>query len=311
MKRVFLLLIIILFTMSFLFSSNVIIVKSNNIALYEDAIEGFKETLVMSGMAINIEIMDMLGDDAVASEIINNLKKIDDIAAIYTLGARASDMISKEFKDVPIVFSYVLNWKSYSSLKSENVTGVEFEIPPNVSLAMFNMIAPAVKKIGIIYDENNSSEIISVIKEESQASGIEIVTEKIRRSREVTGRRGAMSSLLKQNIDALWMIADPTVLTRDNLMYLIQETKNNKLPTLTVQSFFVQAGALFAIAPDYKTIGSQAFNIVQNIINGQYPKDITPETPMGSVNVINNATAKELDLIFADFLMRMFNEVYE
>jgi putative tryptophan/tyrosine transport system substrate-binding protein len=311
MKKIILLFSLLIFSFTILFSANVYVVKSSSIALYEEAIEGFKETMAMSGMKIGVEVFDMLGDDATANEIIETLKNKDDISAIYTLGARASDMVAAAFKDVPVVFSYVLNWKSYKNLNNDNVTGVEFEIPPNVSLALFGMIVPTAKKIGIIYDEKNSSEIVAAIESEAANAGFEIVKENVRRPRDVKGRRGAMNSLLHQNIEALWMIADPTVLTRDNLVFLIQETKKNKIPTLTVQSFFVQYGALFAVAPDYKTIGSQAFNIVQNIINGQAPKDINPETPMGSINVINNATAQEINVTFGDFLMRMFNEVYE
>lgn len=312
MKNIMIILFIILLCLCqfVVAAERIAIVKSRSLSSYDEAIEGFKETFSMSGLKYDIDILDMKGEDKTAEDIVNQLKNDNDVKSVFTLGARASEMIAAVIKDKPIIFSYVLNWKSYEALKSANVTGVEFEIPANVSLTLFKMIAPEVNKIGIIYKEDNSKEVVNSIKEEVKNQGLELVEEKISSSSDI---KKSYKNLLKNKINALWIIADP-VLTqdKDNFVNLINSCKKDKIATLTVTDKFVEIfGALFAVAPDYKTIGSQCANMVQNILSGKNLSEIPIEAPMGTINVINKKIADEIGLQFTDFLLRMFNKVYE
>jgi len=291
-------------------ADKIVIVKSRTLASYDEAIEGFKETITISSADKNLEIFDMKGDDIIADNIVKQLKNDGDVKVIITLGARASEMVASEIKDKPIVFSYVLNWKSYAALRQSNVTGIEFEIPANVSLTLFKMIAPNVKKIGIIYNEDNSKEVVSAIEKEIKNYELELSLQKISTPSKL---KKAFKELLKDKINALWVIADP-ILTQDKdyFKYLTEESKNNNIATLTVTEKFVELfGLLFAVAPDYKTIGSQSANIVQNILDGRKISEIPVETPIGTINVINLKTAESINLKFDEFLLKMFNKVYE
>ncbi|HPG30500.1 MAG TPA: ABC transporter substrate binding protein [bacterium] len=292
-------------------ADKIVIVKSRALSSYDEAIEGFKETITASSSIGNsLEILDMKGDDKIAEDIVKQLKNDDEVKIIVTLGARASEMIASEIKHKPILFSYVLNWKNYSALRQPNVTGIEFEIPANVSLTLFKMIAPNVKKIGIIYNESNSKDVVSAIDKEIQNYELKLYLRNISSPSKL---KKAYKELINDRIDALWLIADP-VLTqdKDNFKFITEESKKNKIATLAVTEKFVELfGMLFAVAPDYKTIGSQSANMTQNILNGQKIQDMPVETPIGTINVLNLKTAEMINLKFDEFLLKMFNKVYE
>ncbi|HOK40042.1 MAG TPA: ABC transporter substrate-binding protein [bacterium] len=310
-KNILILIGLFCFTAALFSAEKIAVVKSASLATYDVAIDGFKESILMAGIKNEIEIYDMKGDDNIAKEIIEQIKNDKNIKLIFTLGARASDMIASEIKDIPIIFSYVLNWKNYPSLKQKNVTGIEFEIPPNITLTLFKMLAPDIKKIGIIYNEKNSMEIVKEITKECENNNLILITENISSPSKI---KSAFKNLLKQNINAFWFIADP-ILTQDRKQFseLIENCNKEKLFTITVTEKLVELfGVLFAVAPDYKTIGSQAGSLVQNIIlNNKSIVDLPVETPMGTVNVLNKKTSDSIGLTINDFLIRMFNNVYE
>src|SRR3990172_12451188 len=59
-------------------------------------------------------------------------------------------------------------------------------------------------------------------------------------------------------IDALWIIPDSTVVTKNSLDTIFKKTLKNRLSIFCTSSAIVKAGALISISPDYRYTGLQA-----------------------------------------------------
>jgi putative ABC transport system substrate-binding protein len=153
-----------------------------------------------------------------------------------------------------------------------------------------------------------SQELIKRAEEISAGLGIELVSVQVASEREVK----KAWDRVKNQIDALWMVADPVVITRDNFEFLQKQTLRQKIPFMGYSESFVKAGALLSVSPDYETIGSQAASIaVQILEDKQKPWDIQITEPIGTIITLNKSTAKKLRLPLNDMILSLANRTFE
>jgi ABC-type uncharacterized transport system substrate-binding protein len=120
------------------------------------------------------------------------------------------------------------------------------------------------------------------------ALGLELVVEEIAHSEDVAGayRR------IRTEIDALWMLPDPVVVTHDNFAHLVSRSRADGIAFLAFSENFVRAGALLSIAPTYGTMGSQAAVLLDEAISNRTGGGL--QAPLGSKLVVNADTAKAI-----------------
>ena len=68
-------------------------------------------------------------------------------------------------------------------------------------------------------------------------------------------------------IDALWIIPDGTVVTKESLEIILKMSLKHHLPVFCTSSAIVKAGALVSISPDYTHTGLQAYQMAQTLLN--------------------------------------------
>lgn len=219
-------------------------------------------------------------------------------AAIFAVGSQAAELARREFPEVPLVFSMVLNTEPY--LGQENTTGIAMKIHPRDQLRAFKNILPRIRRIGVIYDPVQNRSTIAEAQVAAREMGLTLLEKRVSDPREIAN---AIKDLMYV-VDALWMIPDQTVVSKESFRYMLEATLNRKIPILTFSQSFVKGGALLALAPNYQDMGRQAGRLVQKILGGSSPGSLPSAHPQGYLFLnLNTASALSIN-IPADILQK-------
>jgi putative ABC transport system substrate-binding protein len=226
----------------------VLIVQSENLAQYHVATAAFESASGAATVVVRI-------DDPIekARKKIRRAAEVSAPDAIFALGAQAAVLAKAELPEIPLVFAMVMDWQRHG-LDGSGTAGVALEVPVDDLLTRYKLMLPQLRRIGLIYSTAMSDDFLSGARAAAQRLGIELSEEPVTAADQVAGayRR------LRRDIDAVWMIPDPGVVTRDNFAYLAHRTRNDEIAFLAFSENFVRAGALLSVTPNYTTMGSQA-----------------------------------------------------
>src|SRR5262245_59736669 len=134
----------------------VAVVLSREAAPYRQALEGFEQVLDESRRPHKVVEFTMEGaasdPEALAGRIRNRRPHL-----ILTIGSGATQAVSEQIQDIPIVFSLVLSsaWNgSEEGLRAghRNLTGASMEIPLAFQFAKVKEVLPAIRRIGVMYN---------------------------------------------------------------------------------------------------------------------------------------------------------------
>lgn len=253
--------------------------------------KGFKD-----GEKVTIDFENAQGDIPTTQLIAQNFlsNKVDMIFAIATPAAQSAFNATKE---VPILFTAVTDpvdaglaesWES----SNNNVTGTSDVAPIEEQFPLLKKLVPGAKKVGTLYNtsEVNSELQIEKAKELASELDLELITSGVSNSNE-----------LPQAIDALIDKIDVLYVPTDNLiassMALIVDKCNGKdIPVIGAERAHVEAGALATIGINYYDLGFQTGLMAAEVLEGKEPKDIPIATLEKTELVINEDSAKTLNI---------------
>jgi len=227
---------------------------------------------------------------------------------IYAIGDKAAANMTEYTKDIPIIFSMILNYKNpkLKLYNSSKVAGISLEVPAEVTFMQMQMLIPNVKNVGIIYSDK-SKEIVDGILKKQADFGININALKINSSDDIDD---AFNNV-KKSSQAIYMVADPAIYNQKTTLELIEKCKEYKMPFIAFSDNFVKAGALMSISPSYSTIGSQAASIAEKIlIDKMSPDNVGVEPPIGTFFVINALTLTEIGITSNEDVLSFADKVY-
>ena len=266
-----------------------IIIKSQDLSAYNNVVEGFKRECVDNNITIN-SIYNLDGKMEAGKEILRKIKKKNpDI--ILTIGVLATTLAKEEIKDIPILFCMVINHERFQ-LTESNITGISNEIAIESQVKGYQTLLDSLRNIGVIYDSSNTGNIIDSAVEQMQDAGINLIQYKITSSKMV----GEALQDLIGKIDALWILPDRTVVTKESFNLIKSTTLKNKIPLLCTTDVFVKSGALMAVFSDYGEIGRQAAQLVNKILKLSSANSLGIVYPDTFKLAINSLTAQKLGL---------------
>lgn len=258
------------------------VIKSMDIAPYNDALEGFNETLKKRKVSFELKEFDLKEEDVI--------KKIKSIKPdlILTIGPYSTRIVSKEIKNIPIIFSVILDIDQ-NYLKAKNITGASVRMPPKIQFENLKTIIPKVKRIGVIYNPKENEHIISKAKIVARGMGIILKTYPVKSTKEVP-------NVEEMGIDALWLIPDTIVCYRAIIKYILLSSLKHKIPVMGISPSYARAGALLALSCDYEDIGRQSGEISIRILNEESPADIPISAPRKTKLYLNQLVADRLGI---------------
>jgi putative ABC transport system substrate-binding protein len=279
----------------------VLIVQSENLPQYTLATQAFK-TATPQAETVVVRVDDPIDK---AREKIRRAAELIAPDAVFALGAQAAVLAKRELPQVPMVFAMVMDWRRHG-LDRSGTAGVALEMPVDDLLTRYKLMLPDLNRIGLIYSSAMSDTFIESARAAAQRLNIELAEEPVSAPDQVAGayRR------LRRDIDAVWMIPDPGVVTRDNFAFLAHRTRNDDIAFLAFSENFVRAGALMSVTPSYATMGSQAAALVGRLLRDSQQQLIV-QNPLGSRLVVNAATARAVGLSLNATVLAMADAVID
>lgn len=287
---------------------SIYIVKSKEAPPFQAAVDNFKAQIRLSG--ISAEYSEFNLETAAAAEIIAAIRG-SECDLILTVGSAAVKELSAEIKDVPIVFTMILNPVSTGILSKErpggsNLTGVTLDIPLDVQFQYLQRIIPDARTIGVLYDPRHTGAMIAEATRQLQALGLRLV------SIDVTDEKNVPDAVDKitRSVDVLWLIADQTVISPKSTEHLLMKCLYARVPVMGLSSSYVEAGALFALSADYQDIGGQSAEIAKQILQGKSPSNIALAAPRKIKLAINLSVAAQLGIPITEPVRTQASEVF-
>ncbi len=262
-------------------AAEVLVVKSKDFALYDKAVAGFQT--VYKGSISSLVMKGSLADPGKLADAVRK----ESPKAILAVGLRAAKALKAEISDIPIVFCMAMH-PVQNKLKSDNSTGVDLEPKAKDQLLAFKQAIPGLKRVGIIYDPKRTGRFVNGAKKAATEAGLVLVAKPVDERKDVPGALNEITT----SAQALWLIRDATVLTREFFNHTLIVQFEKKMPLLAYSEQFVRKGAVCSFAATYPSQGKKAAEIVRAVLAGTNIGDIPIQAPEGTLTLNPNSAQK-------------------
>jgi putative ABC transport system substrate-binding protein len=280
---------------------DILILKSANIAPYNDAEKGFRSQ-------VSARIRTIVIDKSLEEETTSLAKRLDEYPAdlLYAIGEKALLLSKQYLNKVPVVFSYVFDPESILGNDiGGGIAGVRMTIPPEQQLRIFKQAIPSAEKIGIVYDPQKTQSLVDRADAISHELGIRIISRPINSPKEVVE---AIESL-KGEVDAILMLPDTTFINASTVRFLLLFSFRNKIPLIGLSEKHVKKGAFMGLAFENISMGEQSGRLAMRIAKGDR-HGLTIEEPITLNIVLNMNTAEKLNLNISESFVKRVDIEY-
>jgi ABC-type uncharacterized transport system substrate-binding protein/tetratricopeptide (TPR) repeat protein len=257
----------------------VLIVRGSGNPVHALAIDGFRKQMSAAEL-----------QETPAEGVDSAMKKYSP-QAVFVTGANSLQSVKKVQASVPVVFTNVLKSEA-GDLRNTNIGGIVWEVPVEAQFSFIAAVLPRSRRIGVVYNKDYSQHIIQEASKMAPKYGLEIVE---RTATDPDEMLDAVDEM--KNIDLLWVIPDKSLVnTPDIFKNVLNWAYSRNLPVLAYHEAFVKEGALFSVSSDFSSMGGQAAELLQNLLDHKTTADLPVIPPSLSKLAINLSAAKKLKL---------------
>lgn len=283
-------------------ATEVAILKSSDIAAYNQAIAGFKATLPGN---LTLTEYDLQGDLEKGRKLARRIR-VSNPALVLAVGLKAAKAAQMEIMDTPIVYVMVLDPAKHG-LSAPNITGVLLEVPVERQLNAIKSLLPHVKHIGTLYDPAKTAAAINEAQRLMKHSNhADLRATPVSSEKEVPAALGR----LLESVGALWLIPDSTVLNDESLRFILNSALEAHVPVIGFSREFAKTGALLCLSVNYQDIGRQAGQLMRRILDGRTAVPLKPIPPDRIEMTLNLKTAKFLGIEIPKEMENRADELY-
>ena len=209
---------------------------------------------------------------------------------IYCIGAKALGSIDYIDPHVPVVYSAVMNWRRFKD--RANYYGIASELAPQVQLTWFKYFFPEIKKVGVLYSEENQS-LIDDAQRASENLSLKLNALKLRNDNQLSL---SAKSLLKE-VDVLWLISDSSTLSSvADVDTLFKLAEKYSVPVFSYNPLFMDLGAVMSLVADLPTTARQAAILTLKILEKQQPQRAI-QYPAGSRIILDSQRVNHYEMV--------------
>jgi ABC-type uncharacterized transport system substrate-binding protein len=280
---------------------------------FEEVLKGIRDDIEGEVSLVEMVISDNSSDHDIAKMLNQYSPRL-----IILMGNKAVNLYidfqenNSKMKFPPAIAMAALFIDEFSS-KLKNFTAIRYEIPAVTSaVAMRNVLNKPIKKIGVIY-RSWMKKLIEENKRYCLAEGIELIG--IELPNKITHVSSTVKNALKtlnNKVDAIWILNDNSLLTRDALKKAwLPSRQRSKLPAIVGIKQFITKIPIgsFAIIPDNYGLGAQAAGIIFEIIENHWTLENTNILQPVSVKKYMNTV--RLDIKGIGYQIDMLNQIEE
>ena len=258
-------------------------------------------------LGVNFEIKKYNGqaDGTVLNQIAVDVVA-EEVDAVIPIATPAAVLLqaATEDTDIPVIFSAVSNpvedgLVADANKPGANVTGTSDGIDTEAIFEMMLLQNPDMKKVGLLYDQGQSSSLVSIKDAEKfcKANNIEVVK---KTGTNVSEVQTAADALVAAKVDAVFTPQDNTVMTAELAIY--EKFTDAKIPHYTGADSFALNGAFMGYGVNYENLGTLTADMVIDIVvNGVDPAETPVKKLEEGILTVNTDTAKVLGIDYKIF----------
>jgi putative ABC transport system substrate-binding protein len=148
--------------------------------------------------------------------------------------------------------------------------------------------------------------MINILSTAAKGLGTKMLPMEVQTLQEI---ENAFAEMARQKARAVFVSADP--LFSSNQLRIAELAIRNRLPSMTTQRRYVEAGALVSYGANFSALYHDAAVYVDRIFKGAKPGDLPVEQPKVFELVINMKTAKAIGLKVPQSLMARADELIQ
>ena len=285
------------------------------------AIDRFLAALVLrlhelgwiDGRSVVIEYRWAAGRNERMAEIATEFVRMK-VDIIVTHGTAAVIAAKQATSIIPIVFAVAADPVGTGLVASlarpgGNVTGLSIQQTDTAAkrLELLRQVIPNLQRLAIIANPGSPGSVSEMLEVQTAAKtlGLETSAIGIRRAEDIA----PAFETAKGGADAVFIVIDP-LLTAHRVGISILAV-GARLPTISGQREFVDAGTLISYGPNFPDLFRRAGDFVNKILRGAKPADLPIEQPTKFDLVVNLTTAKALGLTIPQNVLAVANEAIE
>ena len=238
--------------------------------------------------------------------------KVDVIAASPTGAAMAARNASRTIPVVGMSLTEPVELGLVASLARPggNVTGVTYGVDTDIFGKQLGLLREAVPKVRRVAVLSNLSPAQPLIIKNVTAAGRSLgLRLQLLQAREPGEFDGAFAAMAKERAGGLLVVGDSMFFI--HRARLAELAVMHRLPSVSTQTQWVEAGGLMSYAASLPDIYRRAASYVDKILKGAQPGDLPVEQPTKFELVINLKTAQALRLTIPQSLLVRADEIIQ
>jgi putative ABC transport system substrate-binding protein len=234
------------------------------------------------------------------------------VDVIFTMGTRAARIVAGAVKTTPVVAYSCDPFEHVTRLARPggNLTGVTCmttELSPK-RLELLKEAVPKASRVSFLHDPEAAPNALRLTQEAAPRLGVTLQVSEAGTSEDFLP---ALTAIEKERPDALFVYPDVVLSAYPRPGQLANFGIKANLPTMHAFRFFVDAGGLMSYGATQSEIYRIAGEQVAKILDGTRPSDLPLQQATRFELVINNRTAKALELTIPPSLLSRADELIE
>lgn len=229
--------------------AEVTVVMSSTLRPYEEAFEGFQAALGPSGTAVK--------------RIVTPSGVPTGTRVVAAFGGKAA--VQPYPAGVPIVYCMAPGTRVGSS-SDRHVVEVGMLPTPKVLLTHLKRIQPDMRKLGILVISEGVTRYVDELANVTAGLDVTLIVQRLGAVGELPD---GLRTLQARGIDAIWVPADPLLITARNFLLLTAFASENDIPLYAPTSGLVEKGATASVSVGFRDVGARAAAAVQALLEGR------------------------------------------
>lgn len=282
-------------------ATDIAILKSSEIAAYDDAVKGFMATAPTGATYTEYNLR---GDLELGKKLAKKIRT-SDTSLVVAVGLKAALTAKQQISDIPTIFMMVLDPQKHQ-LNGANMTGTLLEIPVDRQLKLLRTFLPTKHRLGVLYDPTKTSARIKDAEPYAAANDFQLQGFPVASEKDVPQQ---LHALLDKG-EVLWLMPDSTVLTDESIRFILESALAQRVPVIGFSPEFTRLGALLSLSVNYSEVGRETGLLAKRILDGERIMPLKP-VPVERLKItVNPKTARYLGIIFPTELNSIIDETY-